>query len=364
MSGDDVLSVAGQFYEGILSEGGWQSALNSLARITSSDAVSLVLWDRREDVGIVGEQIGLPNELMADYASHYHLLDPGRQMMDRIALGDWYIDERDLGRSTIRRSEFYADFLRKYSLDSTMASPIIRGAEGIDGFLSLSAPKGRRDLVDIAKAMRPLVTHIQRAAKLRTHLIELAQQNARLQSAFDKVSLALVLVSAKGTVLMANQSGNKWIPTIQRSLKSDSPEQHALLSSFSRACDPYSPMAATLKIKSETGHFFVNVVPVSEHSSPLWGARGASALLYFSDPSDNLPGMDELLRQLFRLTAAEIRLVNKLREGATLQEAAFALAIAEGTVRTQLKSVFYKLGVRRQAELQRLLGRLEVVRLD
>jgi DNA-binding CsgD family transcriptional regulator/PAS domain-containing protein len=364
MSGDDVLSVAGQFYEGILSEQGWQSALNALARVTSSDAVSLVLWDRREDVGIVGEQIGLPSELMADYASHYHLLDPGRQMMDRVGLGEWYIDERDLGLATIQRSEFYADFLQKYALDSTMACPIIRGAEAIDGFLSLSAPKGRRDLVDIATAMRPLVPHIQRAARLRTQLIELAQQNARLQSAFDKVSLALVLVSAKGTVLMVNQSGNKWIPTIQRALKSGSPDQRALLSSFARACDPDAPMAATLKIQTETGHFFVNVVPVNDHSSPLWGVRGAAALLYFSDPSDNLPGLDELLRQLFRLTAAEIRLVNKLREGATLQEAAYALRIAEGTVRTQLKSVFAKLGVRRQAELQRLLGRLEVVRLD
>jgi DNA-binding CsgD family transcriptional regulator len=56
-----------------------------------------------------------------------------------------------------------------------------------------------------------------------------------------------------------------------------------------------------------------------------------------------------------RLTAAEARLAQALERGATIREAASAFGISEGTARYQLKSVFRKVGVTRQAELIRAM---------
>jgi DNA-binding CsgD family transcriptional regulator len=58
-----------------------------------------------------------------------------------------------------------------------------------------------------------------------------------------------------------------------------------------------------------------------------------------------------LLRNRFRLTPAEARLVLRLVTGDSLQSAAKALGVKYGTVRTHLKTVFQKTGTRRQAEL-------------
>jgi DNA-binding CsgD family transcriptional regulator len=62
-----------------------------------------------------------------------------------------------------------------------------------------------------------------------------------------------------------------------------------------------------------------------------------------------------MLSQLFGLTRAEAALATQLSRGLQLQDAADALNISPHTARTQLKAIFAKTGVSRQAELVRLL---------
>jgi DNA-binding CsgD family transcriptional regulator len=55
------------------------------------------------------------------------------------------------------------------------------------------------------------------------------------------------------------------------------------------------------------------------------------------------------------ITRAEARLASMLADGISLEEVAEALLVSIQTVRSQLKSVFAKTGVTRQAELVALL---------
>lgn len=59
----------------------------------------------------------------------------------------------------------------------------------------------------------------------------------------------------------------------------------------------------------------------------------------------------ETLRRAYRLSPAEIEIVRYLRQGFSAAEVASARGVALGTVRFQLKSIFRKVGVSRQAEL-------------
>jgi DNA-binding CsgD family transcriptional regulator len=62
------------------------------------------------------------------------------------------------------------------------------------------------------------------------------------------------------------------------------------------------------------------------------------------------------LRFRFRLTPAEARIALGIAEGATLAAIAEARGVSVSTARTQLKSVFAKTNVHRQAELVALLA--------
>ena len=57
----------------------------------------------------------------------------------------------------------------------------------------------------------------------------------------------------------------------------------------------------------------------------------------------------------FDLTAAQARLALFLAEGGTITEYASAMGVKISTVRTHLKSIFAKTGVKRQTELAILL---------
>lgn len=84
-----------------------------------------------------------------------------------------------------------------------------------------------------------------------------------------------------------------------------------------------------------------------------------AVLLLFSDPgrprlADPAPAL-----RLLGLTQSEARLAAAVGGGKPPKVAATSLGISEGNARTTLKAVFRKLGLARQAELVRLIGRLE-----
>lgn len=65
---------------------------------------------------------------------------------------------------------------------------------------------------------------------------------------------------------------------------------------------------------------------------------------------------EQRLQQEHGLSPQEIRVALHLIDGGTVATAAEALGLAESTVRTHLKAVFSKTGVRRQAALSSLLS--------
>lgn len=66
----------------------------------------------------------------------------------------------------------------------------------------------------------------------------------------------------------------------------------------------------------------------------------------------------DMLRSV-KLTPAEARLAALIGEGSSAREAAHKLGISEHTVRSTLKQVYGKLGIRRRAELGHLIARLQ-----
>jgi DNA-binding CsgD family transcriptional regulator len=94
---------------------------------------------------------------------------------------------------------------------------------------------------------------------------------------------------------------------------------------------------------------------------------GAGALALFLARPNRQPGPDagpdvrrdpQALRDLLGLTMAEARLAAVLGEGMSLVDAARTLGIAHNTAKVQLRAVFAKTGVRRQAQLVALLASL------
>jgi DNA-binding CsgD family transcriptional regulator len=103
--------------------------------------------------------------------------------------------------------------------------------------------------------------------------------------------------------------------------------------------------------------------PAVAHVLPLSGGAlrpglvpRAAAAVFVSPPLAATP-VATAARAL-ALTPAETRLLEHLVAGETLAEAAERIGVAETTAKAQLRSIFDKAGVRRQAELIALVARL------
>lgn len=83
---------------------------------------------------------------------------------------------------------------------------------------------------------------------------------------------------------------------------------------------------------------------------------GRLFLVVLHTANQQLPAADPLmLAESFSLTPAEARVAVRLAEGKVVKEIAQEHQIAVATVRSQVKAIFQKTGVRRQADLVRLL---------
>ena len=83
-------------------------------------------------------------------------------------------------------------------------------------------------------------------------------------------------------------------------------------------------------------------------------------LVVLADPEKRSRPAEAALCSAFNLTAAKARLASPLAAGEAIETASSALGIAAGTARNQLKSVFAKIGIRRQPELVSMLAALLV----
>lgn len=85
------------------------------------------------------------------------------------------------------------------------------------------------------------------------------------------------------------------------------------------------------------------------------GDRPAYRLITIFDPTRREENIRNLIIAAFRLTPAEFRLAEQVLTGASPRQAAEALGVTIHTVRTYLKRLYHKAGVKTQAGLVRAL---------
>lgn len=119
----------------------------------------------------------------------------------------------------------------------------------------------------------------------------------------------------------------------------------------------------TLALARPSGRpYVVQILPLPPEQSlpgvPHLAFRPEAALLV-SDPESTVAIPEQRLRQAYGLTRAEAALAVRLVAGMSLREAARELGVSDNTAKAQLKAVFVKLDVDRQASLvRRVLGDL------
>lgn len=372
MHDEDILQerLMEQLYEGVLTDEGWSEALRTVSEVTRSPQASVIVYDEQSQAVAISETFGMPEETLRAYNEHYNLLDEARPLVKSIAPGGWYFDRRDLGERAMQRSAFYQDFFLHHDIASTLCNRLL--TEGsVGAYLSLQRSPGQPNFDDreIAGFTR-FIPHVQRAVRIRTHLRRLADRAGLASMALDRLRVPLLVLDEQRRILLANAEAEALLqrsPNLQvrhGCLHAQGLRAGQLEQLLHTACGQTGPAIADGALIVDawgrpTLQLLVLPLPVRLQTFNRWARPLALALL--QDPNQPQTVQQHLLQQLYGLTPAESRIAQALGQGDTLGQAAQRLGVSLGTVRTQVKAVFAKTGIHRQADLVRLLSALLIV---
>jgi DNA-binding CsgD family transcriptional regulator len=208
-------------------------------------------------------------------------------------------------------------------------------------------------------ALDPLRAHLARAALISGRL---GSERARAAAeALGLIGLPAAVLSRSHRLLAANELMETLIPQVVQDRQSrigladrraDAMLEQSLLQlqTHTAAQVRSIPIAAAPELPAS----IVHVVPVRGAANDIFAA--ASCVLVVTAVACQEMASTHVIQGLFDLTPAEARVARGIAAGKTIDDVANEAGLAVGTVRQQLKSVFSKTGVSRQAELVAILA--------
>lgn len=245
---------------------------------------------------------------------------------------------------------------------TVLGSTILVGdGEAVDFLVS-----GRRGFSERhVRLHETLAPHVVRALHLSRRLHGADIDAAVNTHALDRLQEAALLVDADLNLIRTNLLGEALLGagTLQlsaRQLTCDHAPNADRLRDLVLRCRirPLGVAAESVAITREgMAPITIAAYPISLTDPPMGMAR-PGAVLFVRDPEHRRAHIRETLVRGYGLTSAEATLALEMLRGDGKHAAAMRLGITYGTARAHLSRIFEKTGVRRQAELVRMLNEL------
>jgi len=219
------------------------------------------------------------------------------------------------------------------------------------------------------RRLATLLPHLYRALKLKQDYNDTDHSRAQAQAIIDQFPLGVLLVNADGKVITANQQALSTIGESNTLYLEDNrlcatavEANRQLVQRIEKAAtaslDVASTCVSSLKVDGENDEASLSllITPDPYPTTHFVDRQNENcAAIFIGSASSERHISTTALQTLFGLSQAEARLASLLASGTSLSQAAEQSYISKNTAKVQLKSIFTKLGVNRQAELIKVI---------
>ena len=363
--GARVASLLADVYDAALDPELWPRALESLCGFTGATASFLYFQDLAGVAGdacyAFGDDPGRREALFRSYAK----LNPANGSGMRLLVGEVGAASSLLGVERLRALRLHEEWLRPQALGDLATVVLARSNLSVTCLtVATREEEGCAD-PDLLAGFRLAAPHFQRAAAIAEMLGQRTIEAATLGAVLDRLSLAVFLVDAEGEVVHANAQGramlhqatvlNCWRDVLSATDRaSDRALRQALAETGRGGVSDRGPLEA---VGSDGSEHLIYILPLTSGARLEAGSRlSAASVVFVQEENAGLSASAEALARLYGLTAGEIRVLRALVDGGGTREVADALGLSENTVNTHLRHLFEKTGVRRQADLLKLMA--------
>jgi DNA-binding CsgD family transcriptional regulator/PAS domain-containing protein len=365
-------------YHGALEQQPWQNALPVLREAMDVQVVSLVLRPpTADDQGVIlnsvrpdaaridtDANLADPNDWeVSAYREQFFSLDPFVNLpLDKVIALEDILPDADL-----ISSDYYLHYLKPIDLFRILGVDTAEPG-GMQARLRFSRRASEPRFKTRERTLLALLTpHLRLAIEVYAKLNRMTSERDVYAGAVNQLSVASIILDERGRLLTTNAVGQALLDQGEGlSLRDgclhiegrdiNKELQQALATIIRAQLQGETSVVRALRVPRPAGRsdlgLVVRPVPTSQWSE---GQSSPSAAVFISDPDLQESTSGQILGDLFELTPAEANLATLLARGLSLAQVSSAQNISQHTARAQLKSIFAKTGVSRQAELVRLV---------
>lgn len=303
---------------------------------------------------------GLSARAIAEYRDRYGRLDPLPTLLAARPAGRALVIDTTTHPAYVAQREFSAGYLRPHGIDHIIAAQW-QQPDGGRRFIGVQRFHGSAPFtIEQGKELDRIIRHwrIGSAHPPPQGLGKWSARAADCRRRCDiaaQLAIALVVVDAHLDVVWANpaareEQGSVWSVLFGGCGKNSADfAAGRRLQELTHTCLRQYARAEALVVATD-GTWFAT-------ATPLDGKPGL-VLLRLTAVRQLGRGIRARLQRLFGLTPAEADMTEILAKGESLEAIAEVRGVSVDTVRTQLRTVFKKTGMHRQAELVSAVGRL------
>jgi len=364
---DRFSELVADIYDAALDRPRWRKVLkDACAFVRGGPSASLFWQDAAKKTGHTYFVVGGDPRFLQLYWDKYIALNPLTAAAGSFPVGECYSATDIIPEAKFVETPFYKEWMAPQGWGDILSVNLDKSATSRAAFMVARPVRDGAVDDEMRRRMRLLVPHVRRSVEIG-RLVDLNRaEAATFADTFDGLQAGMFLVDSGGRLVHANASGRAMLSDgnalhangklVARNARAD----EALRDAFSTVRNRDAPVGKAITVNltaRDGGRFVTHVLPLTEGARRQAGiCYTAVAAVFVQKParSASLP-LDELARQ-YQLTAGEVRMLDALIDVGGVPETACALKLSPATVRTHLRHVFEKTGVRRQADLVKLIA--------
>lgn len=298
------------------------------------------------------------------WAQNEAMLAPGRPVT-----GSMLYPDRELPKT-----EFYNDWLRPQDYFHAIGGIVVRDGPWAMKFSSVRSRRAGDFNSGEMRLYQALLPHLARAAHIQRRFAFLQSLSTSSLAVLDTLPAAVLLLDKSARALHSNAAADaelrradpfRLTPSGEIRVSGAARAQAAIRTAIGAVVDPVRGVNERLptvaQVARRNGEILsVQALPLPQgqgaQRGTLIGRRLAACALVVHGVASRIPSIGpQLLRHVYGLTPAEVRVAVAMAEGETLKGYAERRRISRNTAASQLKRAFEKTGLRRQSELVRWL---------
>jgi DNA-binding CsgD family transcriptional regulator len=368
MPTNPVIRVITNAYDAAVAPDLWPLALETVTSHLGAAGAAYIVFNKHNSQVDWACFSGPSVEMKEDYVRHYATLDPYSPVLMGAQRGKWLALSDCLPQAVLRSDEWYNDFVLKSGICDILGVRLLDGPSHAV-ILGLHQETGQGPFTPASvEALEEVFEPLSKAAGLHVELRSRGLKSGLAQFAFGTLAAGVIVTDADGQIVELNPAAERILQRNDGLLVRKGKLALLRVPENAKLEQLLAIAAESTKSKTSIGHILVGrrghrqayPLTVASLRPELSHREQPLAMVVVTDPAGPVPASRQLT-ELFGLSAAECRLAVALTKGQTLRNITIESGLQITTLRTQLTSILKKVGVRRQAELVRVLSRIPTI---